>query len=62
MQNIAREILPLLEEALIMPETVNRNYSETFVGRGDTVQVEKPAVFIADEFGSTINLQDIGEE
>lgn len=61
MQNIAREILPLLKENLVMPMTVNRNYSQDFVGKGDTIQVEKPAVFVADEFGSTINLQDIGE-
>lgn len=61
MQSIAREILPLLKENLVAPMTMNRNYSEDFVGKGDTIQVEKPAVFVADEFGTSINLQDIGE-
>jgi len=61
MQNIARTVLPLLTENLVMPMTVNRNYSADFIGKGDTIVVEKPAVFVADEFGGTINLQDIGE-
>lgn len=61
MQNIAREILPLLKENLVMPMTVNRDYSQDFIGKGDTILVEKPAVFVADEFGGTINLQDITE-
>jgi len=60
-QEIGREILPLLKENLIMPMTVNRNYSQDFIGKGDTILVEKPAVFVADEFGSTINLQNISE-
>lgn len=60
-QEIARELLPLLKEKLVMPETVNKNYSAEFVGKGDTIIVEKPAVFVADEFGTTINLQDITE-
>ena len=60
-QEIAREVLPLLRENLVMPQTVNTNYSAEFVGKGDTIIVEKPAVFVADEFGSTINLQDIKE-
>lgn len=61
MQNIARTVLPLLKENLVMPATVNRNYSEDFVGKGDTIIVEKPAVFVANEFGGTINLQNITE-
>lgn len=61
MQNIAREALPLLVEKLVMPMTVNRDYSNDFVGKGKTIQVERPAVFVADEFGGTINLQDINE-
>lgn len=61
MQNIARTVLPLLKENLVMPATVNKNYSEDFVGKGDTIIVEKPAVFVADEFGGTINLQNIKE-
>lgn len=62
MQNIARELLPLLKENLVMPMTVNVDYSDDFVGQGDTIQVEKPAVFVADEFGGSINLQDVTEK
>ena len=62
MQNIARTILPMLKENLVLPALVNRDYSKDFIGKGDTIIVEKPAVFIADEFGSSINLQDIGEK
>jgi len=61
MQNVARTVLPLLKENLVMPATVNRNYSENFVGKGDTIIVEKPAVFVADDFGGTINPQSITE-
>jgi len=61
MQNIARKILPLLRELLVMPETVNKDYSEDFIGKGDTIQVEKPALFTANEFSSTITVQDITE-
>jgi len=61
MQNIARTVLPLLKQNLVMPATVNKNYSEDFIGKGDTIIVEKPAVFVADEFGTTINLQNITE-
>ena len=60
-QEIARELLPLLKENLVMPKTVNTNYSAEFIGKGDTIIVEKPAVFVADEFGESINLQDIKE-
>ena len=61
MQNIARELLPLLKENLVIPATVNRNYSGDFIGKGNTIIVEKPAVFVANEFGGTINLQNIVE-
>lgn len=58
-KDIAREALPVLQNQLVFPALVNPNYSSTFGKKGDTIQVERPAVFIADEFGSTINLQDI---
>ena len=61
MQNIAREVLIQLKENLIMPATINKSYSNDFINKGDTIQVEKPAVFVADEFGETINLQDVTE-
>lgn len=62
-KQIGRELLPLLQENLVFPALVNRDYSETYANtKGDTIQVEKPAVFVANEFGGTINLQDIGEK
>jgi len=63
MKQIARELLPILKENLVFPLLVNKNYSGAYsAARGDTILVEKPAVFIADEFSGTINLQDIGEK
>lgn len=60
MQNIAREALPILEEQLVFPNLINKDYSNDFVKKGDTIQVKRPAVYVADEFdGSSINLQDI---
>lgn len=60
MQNIAREALPILEEQLVFPNLINKDYSNDFVKKGDTIQVKRPAVYVADEFdGSAINLQDI---
>jgi len=62
-KQIGRELLPILKENLVFPALVNKDYSETYSqAKGDTIQVEKPAVFVADEFGGSINLQDIGEK
>jgi hypothetical protein len=58
-KEIAMRALPVLSENLVMPALANVDYSGTFASKGDTIQVKRPAVFIADEFGSTINLQDI---
>ncbi|MEK3851211.1 P22 phage major capsid protein family protein [Paenibacillus sp. FSL R7-0340] len=60
-QLIAREALPLLQSNMVMPYLVHRNHSDEFKKKGDTIQIRKPAVFVADEFGGTINLQDVGE-
>jgi hypothetical protein len=60
-QLIARQALPLLQENMVMPALVHRDYSDDFKKQGDTIQIRKPAVFVADEFGTTINLQDVGE-
>lgn len=56
---IARQALPILQNNLIMPALINVDYSDTFAKKGDTIQVERPAVYIADEFGTTINIQNI---
>jgi len=59
MQNIARMALPILEEQLVFPNLINKDYSNDFVKKGDTIQVKRPAVYVADEFGGTVNLQDV---
>ena len=60
-KTIAREALIRLMGNLGIANEVYRDYSNEFQKVGDTVTVRKPAVFVADEFGGTINLQDIGE-
>ena len=58
-KEIARKALPILQENLVFPALANLDYSGTFQKKGDVIQVKRPAVYVADEFGSTINLQDI---
>lgn len=60
-QEIARQALLRLQSNLVMGGLVYTDCSNDFKQKGDTIQVKKPAVFIADEFGGTINLQDVGE-
>ncbi len=60
-QEIARQALLRLQSNLVMGGLVYADYSNEFKQQGDTIQVKKPATFIADEFGGTINLQDVGE-
>lgn len=60
-QQIAREALIRLHSNMVMAGLVFTDYSSEFAKEGDTIEVRKPAVFIADEFGGTINLQDVGE-
>jgi hypothetical protein len=61
-QIIAREALMRLRNFLVMKALVYNDYSGTFQKQGDEIRVKKPPVYIADEFGGTINLQDIGED
>lgn len=61
-QEIARQALPILSNNIVMPALMHTDFSEEFKKKGDVIQVEKPAVFVADEFGTTINLQDINPE
>ncbi|MFT9493412.1 P22 phage major capsid protein family protein [Anaerosolibacter sp.] len=62
-QQIAREALVRLQSNMVMAGIVHQDYSSEFVSKvGDTVNVRKPATFIADEFGGTINLQEVGED
>ncbi len=60
-QLIAREALIRLRNFLVMRALVYNDYSNTFQKQGDKIRVKKPPVYVADEFGGTINLQNIGE-
>jgi len=61
-QLIAREALMRLRNFLVMKQLVYGDYSNTFQKQGDEIRVKKPPVYVADEFGGTINLQSITED
>lgn len=58
---IAREALMVLENNLVFAGLVHRDYSEEFAKVGDTITVRKPATFTAQEFSSSITVQDATE-
>ncbi len=58
MKNIAREALPILVNNLVFPNLVHQDYSNDFVGMGDTIQVKKPPIYTAKDFDGTIDVQD----
>lgn len=59
---IAREALMVLRNNAVMANLVHRDYSNEFVaGVGDTITIRKPASFKANEFTSTIEVQDATE-
>jgi hypothetical protein len=58
---IAREALATLYAQTVMLPLVHRDYSNEFAQVGDTVTVRKPAVFTANDFTSTITVQDAAE-
>ena len=57
-KNIARKALPTLIDNLVMPNLVYKDYSKDFVGKGDTIQIERPPQFTADDFDGDISIQD----
>lgn len=61
-QLIAREALIRLRNMLVMKALIHTDYSSTFQKQGDIIRVKKPATYVADEFGGTINLQTISED
>lgn len=61
-QLIAREALIRLRNFLVMKALVYNDFSNTFQKQGDTIRIKKPPVYVADEFSSSINLQDITED
>ena len=60
-QEIARQALPLLHDNLVFPALTYKDYSSEFQSKGDTIQVRKPAKFVANEFTDTISTQDTTE-
>ena len=60
-QQIARAALPILHENLVFPALSYKEFCEGAGKKGDVVQIKKPAVYSADEFSSSISVQDIKE-
>ncbi len=58
MKNIAREALPVLANNLVFPNLIHQDYSTEFVGKGETIQIEKPPVYKANDFETEISIQD----
>lgn len=58
---VAKEALMCLQGNLVMADLVHRDFSDEFVGVGDTVSVRKPARFVAKNFTGTADPQDITE-
>lgn len=58
---VAKEALMVLTGNLVMADLVHRDYSEEFVGVGDTVTIRKPAKFVARNFTGQAEAQDITE-
>lgn len=58
-REIANAMLVRLEENLIMPMLSNRQYSDTFANKGDTIQIPRPVYGLAEDFTSSISIQDI---
>lgn len=58
---IAREALATLYAQTTMLPLVYRDYANEFATKGDTVTVRKPATFTAQEFSSSITVQDATE-
>ena len=59
---IAKESVMRLNNNLVMAGLVHRDFSNEFADKGDTVQVRKPATFVAKEFTSSIDVQNIEED
>jgi hypothetical protein len=58
---VAREALMALENNLVMANLVYRDYSNEFAKVGDTVSARRPATFQANEFTTSISVQDAVE-
>ena len=60
---VAREALLILKNNTVTASLVYRDYETEWSGAkiNDTVKIRRPATFVANEFVSTINVQDIDE-
>ena len=64
-KEIARNVLPRLEENLVMPNLCYNDYSNDFVsGKGATIQVRKPVILEAKDFvaASGVQVQDVNDQ
>ena len=64
-KEIARQILPVLSDNLVMPNLIHKDFSADFVpGKGAKIQVRKPVKLTASEFDAAAGTkaQDIKEE
>jgi hypothetical protein len=60
-QAIARQVLLRLASTLNFGGLIYKDFSGEFQQVGDTIQVKKPAVFVANEFNGTVVPQDMKE-
>jgi hypothetical protein len=57
---IAKEALMRLSQKLVLAALVYKNYDPNFVGKkGDTARIKKPITFTAQDFSTTVTVQDI---
>ncbi len=61
-EEIAKESLLRFRNNLVMRQLVYTDHSSEFAQKGDSVQVKKPASFVANDFTSTISAQHIVED
>lgn len=60
-KKIAVESLPILENNLVLSKIVYRDLDSQFANTGDTITVRKPAVFVGENFDTSINVQGVQE-
>lgn len=60
-QEIARRALLVLINNMVMAGLVYKDYAGDFKKKGDTIVIRKPATFSAEDFSSSISLQNITE-
>ncbi len=61
-QEMARAALPILQDNLVFPKLTYNDFSKDFAKKGDTIQIKKPPIYVANEFNDNIVKQDITED